>query len=98
MATLLSGLVSMAVVKDGYLPHKGRPFGQLHLCHAGPTAVFPGQGEGPQVWGARVCGVQIFVPRQVLWACFQIKSRAIKCGTAPALFSPRGPSGRHPCL
>lgn len=58
-ATLLSGLVSMALVKDGYLPHKGTPFGQLHLCHTGPMAVFPGQGEGqgPQVW---VLGCAVF--------------------------------------
>ena len=34
----------MAVVKD--LPHKGTASGQLHPSHAGPTAVFPRQGEG----------------------------------------------------
>lgn len=58
----------MAVVKDGYLPQKGRASGQLHLYRA-----------GPQVWVLGCAGVQIFVHRQsdageALWECFQMKS------------------------
>lgn len=33
---------------------------------------------------------------EAFWACFQMKSRAIKYRAGPALFSPRGPPGRHP--
>lgn len=43
----------MAVVKDGYLPQKGRASGQLHLYHV-----------GPQVRVLGCAGVQIFVHRR----------------------------------
>lgn len=99
----LSGLVSMAAVKDGYLPHKGTASGQLHLCHAGPTAIFLGQGKGPRLpgLGARVCqcaNICSWTKQywEALWACFQMESRAIKRGTEPAPLLSKGPLRKTP--
>lgn len=64
---LLSGLVAMAVaVGKVAISHTENGFWSAPFVHAGPTAIFLGQGEGqgPPGWVLGCASVQIFVHRQ----------------------------------